>query len=62
MRTVGQSRGLVHRRYKPQSKRWMYQGKHKKKLSFDAFWFYFEVYAATFAMVLALLTLWLNFC
>lgn len=62
MRTVGQTRGLVYRRHKPQSKRWMYQGKHKKKLNFDAFWFYFEVCAATFAMVLTAIVLWWNFC
>lgn len=62
MRTVGQSRGLVHRRYKPQSKRWMYQPKHKKKLNLDALWFYFEVCAATFAMAMALIMVWWNFC
>ena len=62
MRTIRQSRGLVHRRYKPQSKRWMYQPKHKKKPGFDAFWFYFEVFGATFAMLLTFFTVWWNFC
>lgn len=62
MRTVGQSRGLVHRRYKPQSKRWMYRPKHKRKLNFDALLFYFEVCATTLVLVMTFIIVWWNFC
>jgi len=62
MRTVGQSRGLVHRRYKPQSKRWMYQPKHKKKFNFDAFWLFIEMCLTTFVIVMTFIIVWWNFC
>ena len=62
MRTVGQSRGLVHRRYKPQSKRWMYQPKHKEKFSFDAFWLYIEMMVTALVVAMTLIIVWWNFC
>lgn len=62
MRTVGRSRGLVHRRYKPQSKRWMYQPKHKKKLDLDALWLYIEMMATTAVVVMTFIIVWWNFC
>ena len=61
MRMVGRSRGLVHRRYKPKSKRWMYQPKHKEKLNLDGLRFFFDVSTAFFAMVLTVGFLWLYF-
>lgn len=62
MRMVGRSRGLVHRRYKPQSKRWVYQPKHKKSISLDGLWFYFDVCVTTFALVITFIIVWWNFC
>lgn len=61
MRMVGHRQGLVHRRYKPQSKRWMTAPK-RAKFSVEKVVIVLEMCAALFAMIMAMGFMWLYFC
>lgn len=61
MRMVGHRQGLVHRRYKPQSKRWMV-APTRAKFSFAKVVIVLEMCAALFATIVTIGFMWLYFC
>lgn len=61
MKIIGRKDEIVHRAYREyKHSRWT-KPKHKKKLNLDGLWFFFDVSAAFFAMVLTMGLLWLYF-
>lgn len=58
MAMVGQTQSRVHRRYKPQSNRWMTPP--PKKRNSEDIWFYIQAAVGTIAVMVIFFLVWWN--